>query len=322
MEQLLILTDYLKPEIEGIKNFFNYNLLMSLGLGLIAGSIAYLVYKWAYRPSLIDMLGKKARKRAQSPAVKDAFNRWVDDAEERLQRGGVTGLKGWQFVLIIIGICVGSLVVGIFIFKNIVAAIFLLVSTVLLVDQYIMFKERSVREQMASQLAMAVRVFAATFASNPQVEKGIIAVANACPNPLGKVFKKAEKMIRARIPLDAVLLEMARGMNFDYGLMFVQLLKQVRNNTLILPLFHEMVSRITAREILVRENRVQVDGERMLSLIMVAAPLPSYYLIQFLVPEAHDFLSGTFFGKLIVCMIFLSAITWAVMSRITERVDA
>lgn len=322
MEQLLTLTNYLKPVITNISYFFNYNLLMSLGLGLIAGSIAYLVYKWAYRPSLIDMLGQKARKKVQSPVVKDVFTRWVDDTEERLQRGGVTGINGWQFALIIIGVCIGSLIAGIFVFKNIVAAIFLLVSTVLLVDQYIMFKERATKEQMASQLAMAVRVFAASFASNPQVEKGIIAVANACPNPLGKVFKKAEKMIRARIPLDAVLLEMARGMSFDYGLMFVQLLKQVRNNTLILPLFHEMVSRITAREILVRENRVQVDGERMLSLVMVAAPLPSYYLIQFLVPEAYDFLAGTFFGNLIVCMIFLSAITWAVMSRITERVDA
>lgn len=313
--------DYLKTVINHAHNILDYNLLASIGLGLAFGAIAFLVLKLAKRPSLLDLLGTK-RKKIQTPAVKDAFNRWVDDAEERLKQGGVTGLKGWQLALIIIGTCVTSLFVGIFILKNIVAAILMIVSAVLLVDQFIMFKERAMREQMTSQLAMAVRVFAATFASNPQVEKGIIAVANDCPDPLGKVFKQAAKMIRARIPLDTVLLEMARGMNFDYGLMFVQLLKQLRSNTLILPLFHEMVSRITAREILMRENRVQVDGERILSLIMAAAPLPVYFMIQRMVPEAHEFMVGTFLGRLIVCTIFLSAIVWAVMSRVTERVDA
>lgn len=299
----------------------DYSLLASIGLGLAFGAVAFLVLRQIKHPSLLDVLGVK-RKKIQSGIVKDTFNRWIDDAEERLQQGGITRLKGWQLVLIIIGTCIISLIIGIFVFKNIVAAILMVTSAVLLVDQFIMLKERTIREQLTSQLALAVRVFAATFASNPQVEKGIIAVANACPNPLGKVFKRAEKMIRARIPLDAVLLEMAKGMNFDYGLMFVQLIKQLRSNTLILPLFHEMVSRITAREILMRENRVQVDGERMLSLIMAAAPLPVYCFIQRMIPEAYEFMVTTFLGKLIVCMIFLSAITWAIMSRVTERVDA
>lgn len=296
-------------------------LMISIGLGITTAALVPIIIKLVYRPSLIDLLGRKTREKIQSAATKDAFARWVDDLEKYQKKGNI-GLTGWKFWLLFVALVLASFVGGIIIFESLVLAVFLVVATILLLDQYFMFKERSVKEAMESQLAVAIRLFASSYTTTPQVERGIAAVAATCPNPLGKIFRKADKMLKARIPLDTVLIEMAREMNFDYGIMFIQLIKQVRNNTLIMPLFHELISRITAREILTRENRSQVDGERMLSLIMVAAPLPSYLLIQNMVPDAHEFLSGTFFGRVVICMVFISAITWAVMSRITERVDA
>lgn len=316
---LIIIKNHIQIFISNVSA--DTTLMISLGLGITAAALVPIIIKVAYRPSLVDMLGRKTRDKYQSVVAKDAFTKWIEDLE-RYQKKGNIGLAGWKFWLLLVAICLACIIVGMVVFKSIVITAFLTVSVVLSLDQFFMFKDRSVRHQMIAQLAVAVRIFASSYSNTPQVEKGIAAVAATCPNPLGRVFKKAEKMLQARIPVDTVLIEMAKDLNFDYGIMFIQLIKQVKNNTLILPLFHELIARITAREILERENRSQVDGERMLSLIMVIAPLPSYFLIQSMVPDAHEFLSGTFFGRIIVSMVFLSVITWAVMSRITERVDA
>lgn len=291
---------------------------MSIGLGLVAACTAYIIYKKLFSPSLLDRLGYKQKERPS--IIKDSFNLWVDHTEKILRRGSMR-MKGWQFVLLVLTGSAASVAAGIFIFQNFVAAVFLTVATVLICEQYILFRERSVMNQMNSQLAAAVRIFAASFANTPQVEHGIAAVAESCPDPLGRVFRRADRMLHARVPLDGVLLEMARGMNFEYGLMFIQLIRQVKNNTLVAPLFHELVSRITTREMLIRENQVQVAGEKTLSLAMVIAPVPSYFFICAVVPEAQVFLTQTFFGRVIVTLIFFSAVLWAVMSRITERVD-
>jgi len=299
-----------------------WSFVLSVGLGLSVAGLVYLIIRCLAAPSLADKLGHiRSSALIRAPATRDTFNRWIEEYERRLRRGGSTSIKGRHFAMILAAACLTSIIVGIYVFHNIVATAFFVVATVLLIDSYLVFKERSIQDHMLSQLASAVRVFAAAFAVTPQVEKGIAAVADSCPDPLGKVFREANKAFIARKPLDSVLIGMARDMNFEYGLIFVQLVRQVKSNTLILPLFQELITRITEKDMHVKKNRATISGERFMSLMMVAAPIPMYFLVRSIAPEAPEYLTQTFSGRIMVCIVFLSAITWAILSRITEKVE-
>jgi len=248
--------------------------------------------------------------------------RWIDDKDRRLRRALKWKVSGLQYSILLVLVSAGSFLFCAYKFKNLIAAVLFASASVLLVEEYLRRSERMYRNTMSSQMATAVRLFTSEFARTPQVERAVAVVAANCPPPLGSVFKKAAKALMSGKPKEYVFSEMEKDMNFGYGLMFVELMRESDNNKMTVPLFHELEAKITATEELERENREKVDGEVNLSLIMLFSPVVMYLFLRKAVPESYDFLVNTPFGRLLVCSVFISALLWAFLARLTERVDA
>ena len=247
--------------------------------------------------------------------------RWVDTVDRRVKRVGIKKLSGLHYALIMVAGIAISFFLGIYLFKNIVIAVLCSMAIIMCLEQVIITYERNLRDTMSSQMATATRIFAAEYALTPQVERAIGAVARQCPAPLGNVFQRAYNSFMSGRNKDQVFAELASELNFEYGQMFVHLLRMARNNTALTPMFNELVARVTAHESLAHENRQQVTGERNLSIVMLLSPIPVYLIVRKMVPESYIFLTDTVAGKLIICLIFLNVILWAILSRATEGVD-
>lgn len=254
--------------------------------------------------------------------VKVSFLDWIDGTDSRLRKALKWKITGLQYGITLVLVSAGSFIFCLVKFDNLVAAVLFSSASILLLEQYLRSRERLYRSTMSSQMSMAVRLFTSEFSRTPQVERAISVVAANCPAPLGNVFKKAAKLFIARKPKDFVFSEMEKDMNFGYGLMFVELLRESQNSQTTVPLYHELEARITAREELEKENKEKVDGEVNLSLIMLMSPVPMYLFLRKAVPESYDFLTLTPLGRILVCSVFFSALLWAILARATERVDA
>jgi len=293
----------------------------SIAIGFIAiGLLAILVI-------LVNQMDNSIKKnktieRLSTPQGKlGDVRRWVDTVDMRIKRVGIKKISGLHYALVMmVGLAI-SFFVGIYLFKNIIIAVLCSMAIIMCLEQVIITYERNLRDTMASQMATAARIFAAEYALTPQVERAIGAVARQCPAPLGNAFQRAYNSFMSGRNKDHVFAELAAELNFEYGQMFVHLLRMARSNSALAPMFNDLVTRITAHESLAHENRQQVTGERNLSIVMLLSPIPVYLIVRKMVPESYIFLTDTVVGKLIICLIFLNVILWAILSRATEGVD-
>lgn len=248
----------------------------------------------------------------------DAADAWIAAAEARLARAGFR-LRGAQYALVLLALGMGAFLAGILLFRNLAAALLMAASAALLPEQAVARRLEARRQLMLDQMAAAVRVFAAEFMATPQVERGLLAAAERIPDPVGRVFRDACRRLALGERLDAVLLGMMAGFDFEYGRMFVQLLRQAARDASVAPLFAELVARMEVHLDLARKSRAELAGERLLALVMMCTPLPGYLFMRAVVPETTEFLVENFWGRLAVVGVFLSMLLWAAVDRLFGR---
>jgi len=317
MEQLILKTNVAIDKLG--TNEWIY--LSAFGTAVVAiGVIVVLIYtiKWIF--SGINESNFKLK--TTYFGASEGVGKYVEGIDSRIKSVGKTRLSLSKYLVAMVVGFILSIFVGLYIFSNIVVTILMLASVVVILEQIIISLERKRKELLSQQMTAAIRIFVAEFTKNPQIENAIGEVAKQCPPPISNVFGDAYRGLIIGKPRTVVFNEMTSKLNSEHGQMFVQLIKMSDDSEYLVPMFHELESRIILHETLSHENRQQVAGERKLSVAMLLSPIPAYYVVSRLVPETYIFLTNTFFGNLIICLVFVSVIAWAFLSRMTDNIDS
>lgn len=283
-------------------------LIIAGAIGLAGWGAAALAWGAAVK------LFKKAP-RVSSPLV----DQWVEMVERQIKKLPFLSAQGKQAALFMLIFSPPAFLFGLYLFHNVVLAVLCVLLVFLAFEQKAAHRRQLYIEEVNTQLAGAIRVFSAEFASTPQVERAVGAVARRIPDPLGSIFARAHRAFLANTDPDRVFGRLAADLPSAHGRMFVQLMRLAKKGTAVGPLFNELASRVTvARELSIRA-RSETTGERLMSLVVTAAPLPLYLVLRAVMPEVNDFLNGTFAGRLVVFVSFASAVVFALIDWLVGR---
>lgn len=287
-----------------------YNLIISLGI--TAASLSLLVLLWK--------LSKPKFPKSNLEAQNDAFSKWLKMTEKRLKQRKFK--KGKLLIFMVLLLSVTFFLVGLFLFKNIPAAVSLGVAFLLIPSRLLQMLEDQERIKITEQLVSAIRIFASELIQTPHLEKGFAAVAARVPAPMGNYFADAYRDLIVGADPDHVLSNLAGKLDTDHGQMFVQLAKRVKEDSAVIALFPSLLEKIERYLELQRTNFSGLSGERLLTMFMSVAPIPAFLLMRKIIPETDIFVIETFAGRLMITIAFLSTVLWALIDRIAGRVQS
>lgn len=305
------------------------------GLGISAGVLASSVFKIAgvrlnLGPALKQpkaAVGIPSTVRRFLEADKNAeelplwMRRWLSRALENLQKSGSKISPARYVILVLFGMLAGF-VIGVSLLQNLPAAVLISAAAYLIPDQIIQGRLQAIKFKKIEQLGAAVRVFAAEFADTPQVPKAIAATAKRAPDPLGRVFREAGRLSATGKSPDDVCAYLLKELDFEYGRMFVQILRVAWDDAAAKPLFSRLAARVSGLQSLIQKNRSGLAYSRGIAIIVNAMILPAVLGIRFLVPETGYFLVHHPAGRLLVCMAFLSVLAGLVLDRMLNEVES
>lgn len=250
----------------------------------------------------------------------DAFQHWIEITDQRLKKAN-SKINGAAYILLVLSLGVASFAFSLHVFRNITAAIFLSLSVILLPDQLVYIFVQRRKKLMAEQLVQAIRIFSAEFIQTPQLTRGFAVVAEKVPNPLGKVFRSAYRKLLANYDVNVVLADMMREIDLEYGQIFIQLLYQAKEDAAVTPLFNELIRKVQDYLELWDKNTAGLSGERVLSLIMAATPVPLFLFMANTFPDTAAFLIENFLGRIVISLAFASIFVWTLLDRLVGRVE-
>lgn len=306
--------------------------LTGTGLGVSVGILAASVIKqWKFSPIL-----KRPKVAIGIPSVVQRFieepnkntedlppwlRRWLSQTLNNLERSGAK-ISPVRYVSLVLFGALAGFVIGVTLLQNLPAAVLISASAYLIPNQIIRGRLQNSKFKKIEQLGAAIRIFAAEFADTPQVPRAIAETAKRAPDPLGVVFREADRMTIAGKPPDDVCAYLMKELEFEYGRMFVQVLRVAWDDAAAKPLFSRLAARIGGMQSLIQKNRSGLTYSRGMSIIVNVMILPATIGIRFLVPETSTFLVQNPFGRLLVCMAFLSVLAGLVLDKMLIEVEA
>lgn len=264
------------------------------------------------------MLGQWQQPDEKLPAWAAA---WLGGLSYRLDRAGVR-LPVGRYALGLVFASVLGFTVGVVFLRNLPAAVVLGATAFMAPESVVLGRLQARRNRLVDQLGAAVRIFAAEFQDTPQVPRALAQTAARVPAPLGRVFGRASRDLIVGRDQDEVLGRMMTDLDFEYGRMFVQLLRLAAADAAARPLFSRLAVRISSLQALAQKNRAETAQGRWLAIGVNLLTLPVFFLVQTLVPNADYFLKFHPLGRVLVLMVFLSLLVGLIMDRILNEVEA
>lgn len=292
------------------------------GIGAAAGCLVWVVLKKITRAKSRKALEIAISKERGSPgqtSLPPQVRHWLKAVEEKIESSGTRLNLHWYLVFLVLGV-LGGLVFGIGVLHNVPAAVFLAVGGYLLPERILISREEARQQRMVEQLGGAARIFAGEFAETPQLRKALSETARRMPEPLGQILRRADTELLAGKSVNEVTASIAASIKNEYGQMFAQLLREAENSASVRPLFSRLALRIASQQELIKKNRSQLAGVRILGLLLNALLVPAYLIVSYLVPEANEFLISHAMGKLIVCVCCASVVTGVILDKVLSRV--
>ncbi|MBO8160681.1 MAG: hypothetical protein H0Z24_03510 [Thermosipho sp. (in: Bacteria)] len=266
------------------------------------------------RDNLPMAVRKALAMREHTEELPDWMEGWISQVERRLKKSGLKIPLGRYLLGMILGAVVGT-VIGLAMLKNVAVAIILGMSAFLIPDIILVTYIQKRRTKLIEQLGTAVRVFAVEFRDTPQVGRALRRTAIRIPSPLGDVLDQACKELAAGKKKDEVLGRMMEELDFDYGRIFVQLLRMAWDDASVQPLFSRLATRIASLQSLIAKNNSSLAYGRVMAMIVNALIVPVYIVVQWKVPGAAEYMTTHPVGKLLVTMSFLSVLVGLVLDR-------
>ncbi|MDI6814039.1 MAG: type II secretion system F family protein [Desulfitobacteriaceae bacterium] len=301
--------------------------LTSLGMSAVVASALWLVLKKAntYRkkteakeraPAAALFVRKGLKKQSSLPPQ---VQKWIGDIEERIKHTDIRLTVGKYIFMVVMGVITG-LAIGIGVFKNIPAAVILAVGGYLLPERILASREAARQQKILDQLGGAVRIFAGEFAETPQLRKALSETARKVPDPLGKILQEADRELLSGKSIDDVTANIASLIKNEYGRVFAQLLREAENSAAVRSLFSRLAVRIASQQDLVRKNRSQLAGVRILGIMLNALLVPTYLAVNYFIPETNQFLVNNTVGRMIVVFCCASFVAGIILDKAMSRV--
>jgi pilus assembly protein CpaF len=290
---------------------------------VFAASIFIIIFSLSY--FLLSGLGKKdwlveIRKlqKMRETGLTDSLQRWILQAEKEMGKTGVLRSISNRrvFLLISLPLAVGGLWIGVTSFHNLVAAILLAMIGILLPEQIAYAREKGYREKVTEQLGTAVRMFAAEYTETPNAMRAIGLICPRLPEPIGEIFRRADRGFTTGNDVNRVLIDLAKKLNSEYGRLFVQLLRISFEDSAVSPMFTRLATRLAGQQKLIRKNRVEVTAERVVSMGLNVLVVPAYLFASRVMPESPAFFANTATGRVIIVFCLVSVIVGIVMDRV------
>lgn len=294
------------------------NIVFSVGIGLTITSVLL------YIQTLVDRKKNKFGVVASlNPLIanqKDELTKWINQMDKIVKRNGLR-IKVKKFLLVNIFLFTITLIISIRTFKNLTASIFLAISF-FIIPEYVLFlyadyRKRKIEDQMVS----AIRIFDAEFTQTRSIEKAFAATSRRSVGQIGIYFADAYTDRLTGVGLDDVLLNLSSKVDSRYWKMFIQLIRQLKEDYKVVTLLPDLISKIETHIELSRNNVESVSAEKIVSLIMALLPIPAFYLMNNIIPETTQFVTENSIGRLFITISFLSLFIYIVLDRIIMKVD-
>ncbi|MGD0620952.1 MAG: hypothetical protein ABSA82_00580 [Thermacetogeniaceae bacterium] len=273
---------------------------------------------------LISMIGKtdwlveiKKIQKIRESGLPDSLQRWVLQAEKGIDKVGI-GWHGKVFVISLPLSAVGFWF-GLLHFHNLIAAILLAVIGVLIPDQIVYNQEKTYRGKVMEQFGTAVRMFAAEYAETPNAIRAIGIIAPQLPDPIGVIFRQAERDFSVGRDVNDALIRLSQKLNFEYGRLFVQILRLSVEDSAVGPMFTRLALRLSSQQKLIRKSMVEVSMDRMLAIAMNLAIVPAYLLVLRTMPDSYAFFVNTVIGRIIIVACLAFVIIGISLDRLLDR---
>lgn len=249
------------------------------------------------------------------------LQRWLSETIYRAKKAGVKISPRRYLVLMLFGALAGF-TLGVVVLNNIPAACLIGLAAYLIPDRLIVGRLQAIKFKKIEQLGAAVRVFAAEFSDTPQVPRALAATARRIPDPLGSVLRHAEREFVAGKRPDEVCMYLMKELDFEYGRMFIQLLRIAWDDAAVKPLFSRLAARISGVQSLIKKNTAGLSYNRMLGLLVNAMILPVVLVMCYLIPETGFFLTQHPAGRFLVCLGFVSVLGGLVLDKLLSEVES
>ncbi|OIQ08719.1 hypothetical protein MOOR_16380 [Moorella thermoacetica] len=305
--------------------------VFGVGLGVSSGGLCYSALRLLKAPRL----ALPRRKSREMPPVirrflhqgqgnEDELPPWLKQWSERtslmLKRSGVH-IPVMRYLVGLLAGGAGGFITGVTLMKNLPAAVILALSIALAPDVVLIGRVQNRRNKIIEQLAAAVRIFAAEFGDTPQVPRALSITAQKVPAPLGDILRQADTDLAAGKSIDDVCLYLMKELDFEYGRMFVQLLRLAWDDAAVRPLFTRLAGRIANLQGLIYKNASGMAYSRFMGMFVNALILPEFLLMRSVVPETGYFLVYNPLGRLLVVVCFLSILVGMILDRVLSGVE-
>lgn len=288
--------------------------LFSVGIAVALIPILSLGLEKASSSSLQEIFVR----RSKAGNLSDSLQKWVIRAQKELS--GPSFLRRSPIFLIIVCVlAIAGFVFGTFSMKNPAAGVMLAIAGVVFPEQVFYNREQMRREKILDQMGAAVRVFAAEYNETPHTARALGVAGEKLPNPIGGILRNAYKGFISGQDPDTVLIKLAKDLDNEYGRMFVQLLRLSLEDQAIKPLFSRLAARITSQQGLIHRNKTELTADRMLSVVLNIAIVPTYLIIRSAIPESHFFFTSTMIGKTLITLCIASAVCAAILDRLANK---
>lgn len=310
-----------------------YVLIVTAGIGLamFLSTLAYLIasrltkkektFTESDRAEAMAYFGKPVNEGRFEEKLPDWAAAWSYATKKKMAKADVK----IPFVHYVAGMALAGavgLVVATMFFNNLPAAVVLVASAFLVPDVFMSARAQAKRGKMIEQMGVAMRIFASELNETPQVAVALEKTAEAMPAPLGSVFQQAVNDLHSGSDKNKAFLRLMDELDFEYGRMFVQLLRIAWEDASVRPLFSRLAVRIASLHALEAENRKQVAMSRWMAIAINLSTVPMFFMSRALIPGAEEFLTQNPIGRLLVFVLFLSVLVGLLMDRMLTSTES
>lgn len=223
------------------------------------------------------------------------------------------------YILAAVCLSVLGVTFGITWLHNLTAAAFLLVFGIAFPQLIMLQRVANRQEKIMEQLGTAVRIFTAEYSDTPHTLRAIGRSAQRLPEPIGTIFRHAEQEYLAGEDPYKIINRMANNIGSDYGRMFGHLLETSIHDEAVKPLFSQLAVRITGQQEAFRKNRQEITKDRISIGVLNGAMIPTFLIVNKLIPESQKFFTQSGFGKGVVVFCLLSLMVGIVLDLFATR---
>lgn len=247
-------------------------------------------------------------------------HQWLRATSRRLNKAGVSFAIGRYALATVCGAGTGFLL-GVVWLRNLPAAVALGAAAFLVPDSFLIGRIQARRNRMIEQMGAAIRIFAGEYAETPQVPPALARTAQRLPPPLGPVLARAARDLIAGQDRDRVLAALMDALDFEYGRMFVHLLRLAYEDSAVGPLFPRLATRIGSLQSLIQKNRSELAYNRIVGFGLNLLILPIFFAVRLLIPGSSVFLLQHPAGRILVFLSIFSVLLGLALDRILSEVE-